>query len=238
MAEKIGAYGYLECSAKTKDGVREVFETATRAALQVKKKKQTKCQILWSSLSLRCGFIVKPVPCYIDCCPQGKYCTWSTRYMVVFCSFYKFLYVPDWDWKCFVARLWCRFDDSVILLLVRTMPWKAMQMTVSALPIWILLHIYLNFVFKWFAAASTGFVMTKKTLFECRSLEHYCINYSTVTKKLFTCVHADRSEFVPDFFCSTRTRNCAMKYLIQPEEKNTFINVINQRSFRWQRRRR
>ena len=46
MAEKIGAYGYLECSAKTKDGVREVFETATRAALQVKKKKQTKCQIL------------------------------------------------------------------------------------------------------------------------------------------------------------------------------------------------
>lgn len=35
MAEKINAYGYLECSAKTKDGVREVFETATRAALQV-----------------------------------------------------------------------------------------------------------------------------------------------------------------------------------------------------------
>ncbi|KAH7973931.1 hypothetical protein HPB49_007085 [Dermacentor silvarum] len=34
MAEKINAYGYLECSAKTKDGVREVFETATRAALQ------------------------------------------------------------------------------------------------------------------------------------------------------------------------------------------------------------
>lgn len=35
MAEKINAYGYLECSAKTKEGVREVFETATRAALQV-----------------------------------------------------------------------------------------------------------------------------------------------------------------------------------------------------------
>jgi GTPase SAR1 family protein len=46
MAEKIGAYGYLECSAKTKDGVREVFETATRAALQVKKKKTNKCQVL------------------------------------------------------------------------------------------------------------------------------------------------------------------------------------------------
>jgi len=46
MAEQIGAYAYLECPAKTKDGVREVFETATRAALQVKKKKSRKCNIL------------------------------------------------------------------------------------------------------------------------------------------------------------------------------------------------
>ena len=46
MAEKIGAFAYLECSAKTKEGVREVFETATRAALQVKKKKKGKCLIL------------------------------------------------------------------------------------------------------------------------------------------------------------------------------------------------
>ena len=37
MAEKIGAYAFLECSAKTKEGVREVFETATRAALSRKK---------------------------------------------------------------------------------------------------------------------------------------------------------------------------------------------------------
>lgn len=40
------AFGYLECSAKTKDGVREVFETATRAALQVKKKKRRGCVLL------------------------------------------------------------------------------------------------------------------------------------------------------------------------------------------------
>lgn len=46
MAEKINAFGYLECSAKSKDGVREVFETATRAALQVKKKKKGKCLLL------------------------------------------------------------------------------------------------------------------------------------------------------------------------------------------------
>lgn len=46
MADKIGAFGYLECSAKTKDGVRAVFETATRAALQVKKQKQRKCFLL------------------------------------------------------------------------------------------------------------------------------------------------------------------------------------------------
>lgn len=33
MAERIGAVGYYECSAKEKDGVREVFEAVTRAAL-------------------------------------------------------------------------------------------------------------------------------------------------------------------------------------------------------------
>jgi len=45
MAEKINAFAYLECSAKSKEGVREVFETATRAALQVKKKKRKNCCI-------------------------------------------------------------------------------------------------------------------------------------------------------------------------------------------------
>merc|ERR1712047_59047 len=43
MAEKINAFAYLECSAKSKEGVREVFETATRAAMQVKKKKRKQC---------------------------------------------------------------------------------------------------------------------------------------------------------------------------------------------------
>uniref|UniRef100_A0A1B0CCY3 NOL9 N-terminal domain-containing protein n=1 Tax=Lutzomyia longipalpis TaxID=7200 RepID=A0A1B0CCY3_LUTLO len=33
----------FSCSAKSKEGVREVFETATRAALQVKKKKKARC---------------------------------------------------------------------------------------------------------------------------------------------------------------------------------------------------
>ena len=48
MADKIHAFGYLECSARTKEGVRDVFETATRAALQVKKKgrKMGKCLVL------------------------------------------------------------------------------------------------------------------------------------------------------------------------------------------------
>jgi Ras family protein A len=46
MAESIHAFAYLECSAKTKEGVREVFETATRAALQVKKSKRKRCRLL------------------------------------------------------------------------------------------------------------------------------------------------------------------------------------------------
>ncbi|KAJ3132734.1 GTP-binding protein Rho1 [Physocladia obscura] len=33
VAEKIGAYRYLECSARTGEGVNEIFEHATRAAL-------------------------------------------------------------------------------------------------------------------------------------------------------------------------------------------------------------
>ena len=31
MAQKIGAYGYLECSAKLNDGVRELFDMTFRA---------------------------------------------------------------------------------------------------------------------------------------------------------------------------------------------------------------
>ncbi|KAK8405383.1 hypothetical protein O3P69_001726 [Scylla paramamosain] len=46
MAEKINAFAYLECSAKTKEGVREVFETATKAALSVRVKKNKKCTLL------------------------------------------------------------------------------------------------------------------------------------------------------------------------------------------------
>ena len=37
MAEKIGAYAYVECSAKMNYGVREVFETASQAIFQMNK---------------------------------------------------------------------------------------------------------------------------------------------------------------------------------------------------------
>ena len=46
-SQRIGAYAYVECSAKTKEGVREVFETATIAALQVRERKKRKvCAVL------------------------------------------------------------------------------------------------------------------------------------------------------------------------------------------------
>ncbi|XP_066912183.1 ras-like GTP-binding protein RHO, partial [Clytia hemisphaerica] len=39
MAQKIGAFTYLECSAKLNEGVKEVFDTAARASLQSIKKR-------------------------------------------------------------------------------------------------------------------------------------------------------------------------------------------------------
>jgi Ras family protein A len=48
VAQKIGAADYLECSARTGQGVREVFEAATRASLKTKNKKEKKkkCVVL------------------------------------------------------------------------------------------------------------------------------------------------------------------------------------------------
>ncbi|KAJ1506582.1 GTP-binding protein Rho1 [Coelomomyces lativittatus] len=49
VAQKIRAYKYLECSAKLNEGIKEVFEHATRAALlcnSKKKKFKDKCLIL------------------------------------------------------------------------------------------------------------------------------------------------------------------------------------------------
>ncbi|XP_013388299.1 ras-like GTP-binding protein Rho1 [Lingula anatina] len=39
-AAKIGAFSFLECSAKTREGVRDVFETATRATLLKRKRRK------------------------------------------------------------------------------------------------------------------------------------------------------------------------------------------------------
>lgn len=48
VAQKIGARHYLECSARTGEGVREVFQYATRAALltRTKTKKHGGCIVL------------------------------------------------------------------------------------------------------------------------------------------------------------------------------------------------
>ena len=48
VADKIGALKYIECSARTSQGVREVFENATRASLIAKEKptKKKRCIVL------------------------------------------------------------------------------------------------------------------------------------------------------------------------------------------------
>ena len=47
LRERIKTYAYLECSAKAKEGVKEVFETAAKAALDTKKSRSKgKCLIL------------------------------------------------------------------------------------------------------------------------------------------------------------------------------------------------
>ncbi len=46
-ADRIQAFACLECSAKTRDGVQEIFETAARAALQKRKSaRQRRCKLL------------------------------------------------------------------------------------------------------------------------------------------------------------------------------------------------
>ena len=42
VRKKIGAYKYLECSARTNEGVREVFEHSTRAAMMARGGKKPK----------------------------------------------------------------------------------------------------------------------------------------------------------------------------------------------------
>lgn len=46
MAELIDAFAYLECSAKTKEGVWEVFEAATRATLAKKNVQRQNCCVI------------------------------------------------------------------------------------------------------------------------------------------------------------------------------------------------
>jgi len=47
VASRIAAAAYIECSARTNEGVRELFETATRAAIdRCKKRKRRFCRMM------------------------------------------------------------------------------------------------------------------------------------------------------------------------------------------------
>ena len=53
MAKKIGAFAYLECSELLNEGVHEVFETATRAALVARERKRPLYNQMKSTLDSR-----------------------------------------------------------------------------------------------------------------------------------------------------------------------------------------
>ncbi len=46
MSKRINAAAFLECSAKTREGVKDVFEAATRASLKKINKQMRRCFIL------------------------------------------------------------------------------------------------------------------------------------------------------------------------------------------------
>ena len=46
LAEEVGANGYIECSALSGKGMKDVFDAAIRTALEKNKKKKKKCIIL------------------------------------------------------------------------------------------------------------------------------------------------------------------------------------------------
>lgn len=41
MADKLHARKYVECSARTQEGLKEVFDSAIRCAMQIKQEKKT-----------------------------------------------------------------------------------------------------------------------------------------------------------------------------------------------------
>ncbi|RUS89599.1 hypothetical protein EGW08_002617, partial [Elysia chlorotica] len=71
MAERIGAADYVECSALLRDGVREVFETATRHALTTKRKRRGGlglCRCCWFCIWY--GLVIADPPQVKHFCPS------------------------------------------------------------------------------------------------------------------------------------------------------------------------
>lgn len=67
MARIIGAHAYMECSAKTRDGVREIFETGAKLTLTKPRYLHSThgvCRLLWLTSwasKVRCSWTYEPI---------------------------------------------------------------------------------------------------------------------------------------------------------------------------------
>ena len=122
VAALINAHAYLECSSRTREGVRQVFETATLAALRKRKpwsSSRARCRILWFYrvfvLHLNCCVFSGAVMFALGCRVFTRLITRSTgqllralsEYLILKCVFQtdRLRFFTD---QIFCCTVWCK----------------------------------------------------------------------------------------------------------------------------------